>query len=272
MKKIIFIDVDGTLRNDNKEVTKRTIEALNKVKSIDYEIVICTGRPADFAAKVNIECNGDRYIIFNNGAGILDTLKNKIIYQNGMNKDSLFKLYNLAEAKGFRFIIATNGTRYVNKLKHFDGTETLIEGPVKNFINNNEIVQATISCIDYNLIKSSKEEMANIPELKIVNSDKRLIDPTCDSKFTPYYDFGDINSSKGNGIKKYCEMFNMPLKDTISIGDDNNDISMFEVCNYNVAMDNAFDNIKKMANYITDDNNNDGVAKFLEKLYMEEKK
>jgi len=267
MKKAIFIDVDGTLRNDDEIVTKRTKEALDKVKLIGYEIVVCTGRPADFALKVNIECNGGRYIIFNNGAGILDTLDNKIIYLNTMNKDSLLELYNIAESKGFRFLAAANGTRYVNKIKNFDGSETLIDGSVENFIKNNDIVQVTVSCSDYDLIKNTRNELESIPNIKMVSLDKRLIDPNYTSKFTPYYNFGNINSSKGTGIKKYCEMFNIDLKDTISMGDDNNDIAMFETCYYNVAMGNAFDIIKNMSSYITDDNNNDGVAKFLEKLY-----
>ncbi len=53
MEKAIFIDVDGTLRNDSKEVSERTLVALKSVKELGYEPILCTGRPCDYAEKLN---------------------------------------------------------------------------------------------------------------------------------------------------------------------------------------------------------------------------
>ena len=79
MQKAIFIDVDGTLRNDQIEVTERTINALKKAKEVGYEPILCTGRPMDYAAILNNSIGGSDYIIYNNGAGICDSKNNKII-------------------------------------------------------------------------------------------------------------------------------------------------------------------------------------------------
>ena len=83
---------------------------------------------------------------------------------------------------------------------------------------------------------------------------------------TIYYDIANIEVNKGNAIKKLCEILDINLKDTIAIGDDYNDISMFKVAGYNVVMGNAIEEVKKYADEITLTNNQDGVAIFLEKL------
>ena len=66
-----------------------------------------------------------------------------------------------------------------------------------------------------------------------------------------------------------CEYLKINLKDSIAIGDSFNDLTMFETVGHSVAMGNAPDEIKKMVDEVTDTNNEDGVAKFLEKLNEE---
>lgn len=81
-----------------------------------------------------------------------------------------------------------------------------------------------------------------------------------------FFDVANVGVSKGNGIKNFCKNLNIDLKDTIAIGDEDNDISMFNVVGYKVAMGNGSKELKKYADEITETNDNDGVAVFLEKL------
>ena len=81
-----------------------------------------------------------------------------------------------------------------------------------------------------------------------------------------YYDVADVNTSKGNAVKMVCKALNIDLKDTISIGDDYNDVSMFEVTGASIAMGNANEEVKKKAKYVTLTNNEEGVALVLENL------
>ena len=76
-------------------------------------------------------------------------------------------------------------------------------------------------------------------------------------------------TSKGNAIKKLCEYLKIDLKDSVALGDSYNDLSMFEVVGHSVAMGNAPEDIKRIVDEVTDTNNEDGVAKFLEKLNKE---
>lgn len=265
MNKVIFIDVDGTLRNDNKEITVRTLKALENVKELGYEPILCTGRPCDYAENLNTSVNGS-YIIYNNGAGIYDSINKKVIYENPMSNKSILDLYEFSNIDNVRFILACNGTRYVNRLKHNDGSETLFDLPLESFLNNNKVIAVTITSPDYNTIKNMKGSIDNVKNIKIINQSKSLVDPSFAKVGTIYYDIVDENTSKGEAVKHFCEMFNIPKENRIAIGDDNNDISMFNECGTKVAMANALPSLKQLADIVTDDNNNDGVAKFLEKI------
>ena len=71
------------------------------------------------------------------------------------------------------------------------------------------------------------------------------------------------NSNKGDGINNFCKALGIPLKETVGIGDDYNDIAMFKMVGQSVAMGNAYPDIKEICDCITDTNENNGVAKWL---------
>ena len=74
--------------------------------------------------------------------------------------------------------------------------------------------------------------------------------------------------SKGEAVKILCDKLNVNLKDTICIGDSQNDISMLEIAGKSVVMKNAKNEIKKYADVITLSNDEDGVARFLEQEFL----
>lgn len=266
MGKVIFIDVDETLRNDKREITPRTVLALKEVQNLGYETILCTGRPRDYAEKLNTRIEGSRYIIFDNGGGIYDSKEKRILYENAVKTESILSLYKISNSENVRFILGCNGTNYTNKIKHQDGTEKLIEEPLEEFLNKKIVVQVTIASEDFHVIKNMKSKIGEILGVKIVNQHKALIDAKYKPVGTIYYNVVDENTSKGNAIKYFRELLNIGIENCIAIGDGNNDISMFNECGYRVAMKNAMPGLKKIADYITDDNNHDGIAKYLEML------
>lgn len=79
MYKAIFIDIDGTLRNDKGQITNRTKEAIKNVTSKGIYVVICSGRPMHSTIEVSKESNASKYIICSNGAHIYDYKQEKNI-------------------------------------------------------------------------------------------------------------------------------------------------------------------------------------------------
>ena len=266
MYKVIFIDLDGTLRDNNKNISKRTSKAINEVSKRGILVVICTGRPQKYTEKISRECNASRYIITSSGANIYDYESNKIMYIKGMNKEACINLYNIAIKSDVRFSMNVGDRIVTNRLKYFDGSEIELSEDIVSFVEKNNIFQCNIADKAFDKMKDVVPLIEKVPNCEIKNRHKSLLDSTYPKIGDIYCDVSDHNTCKGNAVKKLCELLDISLEDTIAIGDDCNDISMFEVVNYSVAMGNANDEIKKYAAEVTKSNEEDGVACFLEKL------
>lgn len=265
MYKVVFIDIDGTLRNDLGEISNRTKEAVKRVAEEGIIVVICSGRPIRSTIEVSKMCNASEFVITSNGAYGYNYKENKCIFKNPMKKEACVKLYNLAEENDTNFIMNTEKGRFV--LKRTDNDyDTLLNEPIENFLEKMDVMQCLLQDKSFEKIKSLKPYIEKIENVGIKNQSKSLTNPKEKPREVTYYDVADEKTSKGFGVKKMCEAFKIDIKDAISIGDDYNDISMFEETGLSIAMGNANDEVKKKAKCETLTNNEDGVALVLEKL------
>lgn len=267
MYKIVFIDIDDTLRNSKKEVTERTKETIKKVVSKGILVVLCSGRPRKYAENVSKECFASKYIISSGGGSVYNYEDEENIHISSMTKEAVLALYNLAISKDIRIIMHIGDRRVTNRLKHENRVEELLDMPIEEFLESNLVTQCVVLDDDFDKIKSLKAEIEKISEVYIANQAKCLTNSNIKPIKDIYYDVTSINTSKGNGVKKLCEYLNIDLKDSIAIGDDYNDISMLKIAGKAVVMENANDEIKQYADEIAEINENDGVARFLEKLF-----
>ena len=266
MYKIIFIDIDGTLRNNKKEISQRCKNVINNLVNKGMIIVLTSGRPNNYTEKISREINASQYIISSNGGNVYDYYNRKNLYTNVMDKKDVLKLYNLAEEAGVRFIMNTDKSRVVTKLKHYDGSEIELKQDIETFVNNNDITQCVISDQDFYKVKKIKEKVVLMDNIEIKYQAKKLIDENEPITESTTIDIANITSSKGNAVKHLCDLLKIDTKDAIAIGDDNNDISMLKTVGYAVAMDNATVGVKEYANEITKSNEEAGAAIFLEKI------
>ena len=266
MYKAIFIDIDGTLRDDNRYISNRTKLAIKNITSKGTLVVVCSGRPRKYTEDISKECFASKYIITSNGANIYNYETKKDIYVNKMNIDACIELYKIAQDTNVRFIMNVGDNRVVNRLKGFDSSEEELKVNILDFLNNNEVVQCTIADTDFEKIANLKSKIEKIKNVKIKNQHKSLTSKNVSREGTIYYDVANIDVSKGNAIEIFCKKLNIDLKDTIAIGDGYNDISMFNIVGHGVAMGNAKEEIKKSADEVILSNNEDGVAVYLESL------
>ena len=268
MIKAIFIDIDGTLRDSNKNLSSRTIKAIKKITDKGILVILCSGRPRKYTEQISKECFASKYIITSSGGMIYDYEENKVLYVNEMNKEALIKLYEIANPEDVRFIMNVGEGRVVNKEKHAD-QEIQLDEDIKDFVYNNPVVQCTIADSNFDKIKKLIPKIDKVKNVEIKNRHKSLLDDKFKDDKTVFCDIANTNSNKGNAVKKLLEILNISKEDTIAIGDDNNDLSMFEQVGYRVAVDNAIDIVKEKADEITLSNDEDGVAVYLEKLQNE---
>lgn len=269
--KTVFIDIDGTLRNSKRKLTKRTIDVLKKVKAKGINCYLTTGRPRWKTKAVCLEADMGEFIISTTGSDIYNLKTDEVVFQQQMDKNALKKIYEIA-MKHSAFIkfqagfdIITNKRRTPNH-----PYRKLLPENIDQFLNNNVITQVLVEDFDIEKVKVLYKEILKIKEVKITNHTKVLFDknPNWTGKETAYIDINSPNVSKGEAVKILCDKLNLDLKDVICIGDSQNDISMLEIAGKSVVMGNAKNEIKKYADFIALSNDEDGVARFLEQEFL----
>lgn len=261
VKYIIFIDSDGTLKNDNGEITQRTKKIIKKFIDNGNYIVLCTGRPRYHADIISEEIGANEYYISSNGAEIFNNKEKKIINIIPIIKDDCINLYKYAIKYDIKFVAVTENEEYVTK-EIKNSNQNIIPNDIKKFFENHIIKQILLISKDSNKIKLvEKEFIANSKTINILN---KLI-----NNKESWISVGNSIASKGYALEKLAAYLEIDKNHTIAIGNDYNDITMFGVAGKSVAMGNADIEIKEKADIVIDSNNDEGVAKFLEKFYKD---
>ncbi|MBQ7308103.1 MAG: HAD family hydrolase [Clostridia bacterium] len=252
--KLLFVDVDGTMVNSQKEILDSTKHTFEKLKEIGVEVVITSGRQRSNCKKIADLVGLGRYIISANGADVYDRVEQKKIYGEHIDLESLNKLKDLIEKFDLRARMIFEDIAYVNKEIYNPLDEVLMEEDIETFIQNHKIPQIVLYMKDLETFDKVKLEIHKIPQLKICHQTKHL-----ENQKRYFLDITLKTTSKGNAIKKLCKILDIPTLYTVAIGDDNNDISMFEAVGVSIAMGNASKNCMEKASTITSSNDEDGI-------------
>ena len=257
MKYLIAIDSDGTLRHGDGTISDTTKMVIKKVIRNGNVVVVCTARPRYHTLKIANEIEANDYIISSNGSEVYNNKDNKIIWSSYIDYDVCLNMYNYADKNNIRIMFVVDNTEYVTMYTRNDNQKLLDS---ENYIELLKKNVKQIMVIDSNLekINKVKEEVVNNYNLSVVDF----------SSFGLEYWLSVANRdvSKGRALLELANYLNIPIKNTIAIGNDINDISMLDVSGIGVAVGNASNLVKEHANIITEDNDNDGVALFLNKL------
>ena len=265
--KVIFIDIDGTLTNSKKEVTKFTSDTIKKITDKGILTVICSGRGNKYVEKKAKEANTSQYIITSNGAQIYDCKNQVSLYEKSINEKTLKSIIEYTNKNKIGCIINCPTIRYSNKyLKRMMDPE---EKKFSSFsdIHENTFLQLVIETNNYNLMQEVIEYIKTYKDLNILNVSHNYINNIkTDDKY--YIDINNVDVNKGNAIKKFLEIFKLKKENSLCFGDHINDTAMFSSCVYKVAMENGNEELKKKADYVTLTNDENGVADFINKYIL----
>lgn len=258
MKYLITIDIDGTLKRSDDTISERSKKVIQELINQGHVIAICSGRPRYFSSMIAKDALASSYLISSNGTEIYDSIKHKLIFSEYIPKDICKIIYNETKELNIRTLFTCENTEYATKFIRNNSQVLLTEDNLDELFNQN-IKQIMVIDENMDAVREYKDRISNIKEIYVVD------------KFgenDEYMSFSVIsfNASKGNALKVLAEYLNIPMENTIAIGNDNNDISMIKVANVGVAVDNASDDLKKCADVITKSNDFDGVACYLETL------
>ena len=278
MIKLIASDMDGTLLNDNHEIDKDTAEAIKKAEESGIIFVISTGREYEnvkyILDKRDIKCQ----CILSNGAEYRDENGNILDVIN-INENSakeiiqIFKDNNISARMFTDKGIFTTSTREKALEELTFRTLTFNKNLTKEEAKKIAEKENFFTCLKYvEDVEKFFEDGIEIRKFVAFHEDIELLNKlkgtigkigglSISSSFNDNIEITDINAQKGIILEKVITKMGIDKKDVVILGDSFNDYSMFEIFEESVAMKNAIPEVKKIAKYITDTNDNQGVAK-----------
>lgn len=259
--KIAFFDIDGTLTNGKRELTQKTIDTLRKAHSKGIRIVLCSGRTNSYVCNYLKQISGARYSISSNGAEIYD-FENKInIFEDKMNFLEVKYLWDFCSDNKMSIVLNTIYDRYANKYTLRPDAKVYVDNI--DFLANENIFQVVIADNKYNNMRGLEELIKDLKNTSVINYSHDYLNKL--DVGNHWFDIVKTNVNKGNAIKFLLQELNIDPEEAVCFGDSVNDIDMFNECGIKVAMGNSLDEIKDMATYITDTNDNEGITKFFDK-------
>lgn len=269
--KLICIDLDGTLLNDNKEISPENIKVIKEAVNKGILVCITTGRILKFVDRYKEILNINTPVIASNGGVIhyndkefeLKTLSlkqilklkhiakkyNVDVYLN--TKDSIISEGNIPSYYSYKDLNRKVSNKYkVNIIENY---------PFEKLFSDRKMRVVKAICINkYDLAEVRKvyEELVKIDEFEISSAEYE------------YCEVNDKGVSKGGAVEQLAKKLNININEVICIGDGGNDIEMLKRAGLAVVMKNGMEKVKEIADYITDSNNNDGVGKAIKHLVL----
>ena len=244
--KIFFTDMDDTLLNSEKQVTKENMDAISEALAAGHKIVFNTGRPLSGFLPILKELGLDRegcYAIAFNGGLIYDCAAKKTLYRRTIPLEYARVIFEKTQEAGL-----------------YCHTYSVVEDPLLP----EHLAEEPCKMIVIDLHDRAK-----------MDAYRAAMEPWAKGKISMFYSSPHYlehvpeHVSKGHAVKKLCELLQIPLANTVAAGDQENDISMIEAAAVGAAMKNATDAVKASADYITEnDCNHSGVAEILRKFIL----
>lgn len=267
--KLIAIDMDGTLLNSRNEISKRTRDAILNAGDKGVHVVLATGRLLTSAKNYSSKIDLKRPIISSNGAVIIDENEN-VIFEKHIDKSQIENITYIADKNDVYYHFygkdSFYSNRYVKDIVEFYNPEgSLEEDKVKFNLYNHigDILNKDIDIYKFIFIEDDVKKLYKLrEELQIVR------DVNISSSWINNVEIMEKDVSKGNSLRYLCEKLNINKDEIIAIGDNENDLSMLNFAGLGVSMGNANKNVKSAADIITSTNDEDGVAKIIEKYIL----
>lgn len=266
--KMLVLDLDGTLTNNYKEITPRTKEALMQAQAKGIRVVLASGRPTYGITPIANELmltNHGGFILAFNGGKIIDYTSRETVFEQTIGKPEVEALYNAADKAGLAILTYQDyGIVTTQKDNNYVEHEAFINKlPVTQCDNFVEDLQYPINkCLIVGdptplhelELQLSKDLFGQVEVYRSAGFFLECVPPGVD---------------KAKSLERLLAMVNIDKDDVIAVGDGFNDLSMIEYAGLGIAMDNAPGEVKSRANFVTSSNDEDGVAKVIEKFILE---
>lgn len=269
--KLILLDLDGTLLTSDKKISPANYAALERAHNAGVHIVPSTGRFFDGIPQVVRDLPFVRYAITVNGAQIYDRQEDKILHRSEIQPADAMRIYDRLDKLPVIYDCFMDGWGYMDR-KNYERIDQFIPDPrvnkmvkdlrkpiddFKGFMarENKPVQKIQMFFTDMEVRKQAWAQLiGEFPEMAVTSS------------ITNNVEINEKHANKGEALGFLCRHLGLEISQSMSFGDGSNDRSMIVAAGIGVAMANADPSLLEIADYVTDTNDNDGVAKAIEKF------
>lgn len=263
-KGIVFFDVDGTLIDWTKKIydpTKTTKLAIEKLRENGYLTVLATGRPMNCVHRAILDLGLNGYVA-SNGAYL--EINNKVLFNETLDNNELKELLDFLEENNVVYILEGQEYDYVLDMKNEKISSFIEEAHLdkNNFKEDWEKDTVKVSKI---IALSYDENSFNLVFEKFKENDYAFMSNLSNGGVFEIY---KAKYSKGYGVEKLLNLLDISKDKAYAFGDGENDIEMFQVVKYGIAMGDHHERLEKYAYDFTENVENEGIEKGLRKLNL----
>lgn len=265
-KKVLAVDIDGTLVTRDKKITNRTLAAIDQFRQAGGLLILASGRPPcgmkPFVEQLNMQDHGG-YVLAYNGSRVTDAQSGKILFERFLDKNQLPKILELANQFGIHPMTYQGDTVIVE-----DASDRYLQLEVAINRLQLKVVADLAAFVQFPIPKCLCTGEPTVLEQLMPVLQAEL---TGVSVFRSESFFLEVNPQgigKGEVLEKLLGQLGFTAKDLVAVGDGYNDVTMLQYASLGVAMGNAREPVKAAANFVTDTNDADGLAKVIENLLL----
>lgn len=259
--KLVAVDMDGTLLDNSLKISERTLDMISRLKKMGVPFVISTGRSKAEIDKYRKQINYDCPIITSNGAIIFGEDWKKVLYHKPLEKIDVKKIFDFAMCQKSSLCFWDKNNLWTTDLSQMVCYYGNLHNVIPQIVDiDNYLIENDVN----NLVFCDKED--KIEDLFQKVSSQKVSEANFVMTCPTLLEFFNKEVSKGSGLKIVCDYLGVDLKDVLAIGDSNNDIDFVKNAGLGVAMGNATEKVKSVASYVTSTNEEEGVAKAVEKF------
>ena len=281
MYKLIAIDLDGTLLNSYGEITDKNKESIKYALNKGVEVVLASGRDPQTMKKISHELEIENFLIAGNGASVYDIKLEKNIYENFLEIDKALKIIKICKENTIFFSvyttngIITEGLEYNIKVFNNENnfrpnkkrTNIELVKDIYTYVQEKKpnilkIIICDENKIIFNNIIEKMKVVKNVEILEVEHMSKKVLRIGTQEYPIEYFytEVTNKNANKWEAIECLMRKLGIEENEVICIGDNMNDLKMIRNAGLGIAMKNSAIEKQNVADYVTEDNNSDGVG------------
>ena len=267
--KLLALDVDGTLFDDNGKISQASIDAMNQAREAGIEVVPTSGRDYDGIPWDQLENVDINYVITTNGSAVYEAKTKKCLYEKYLDSGKMIPIFEYLLKKEIYINVFVDGVNYTpvqvySYIDNLDLPDYVIQHMKENRKGITDLIEylkngdAKLQKATLNFQKQENGEFLNrkevqeylekCPDIKVVDGGFNNLE------------FTKAGTNKAAGLKFLAGHLGMTMDKVMAVGDSENDIEMLREAGLGIAMGNSSSEVKEVADEITLDNEHEGVA------------